>query len=232
MTRQRLITGAAAVVATAVTALIWPTARTLTDRVASIASSSFASWSLWAAAPVEVGARRFVGIPAAPLNAAPGGEAFATLYVSAGVVVADVANDAVRVSTQLWMHGTADEPGPLYMQPMGVEVGRLDVVPTLHAVAGTAVKGWVPVEIDGWLTGKAMVDDLGPIWATTEFDYQFACSDCHSPHAAVEYSSMQWGIIMARMGKMAKLRPEEALLILKWLQTTSAASDVRRGSNG
>ena len=32
---------------------------------------------------------------------------------------------------------------------------------------------------------------------------------------------MQWGIIMARMGKFAKLQPDEELFILKWLQTAS-----------
>jgi hypothetical protein len=218
MTRRDLIAGAAVVVAVAATAA---------------AMSAFATRPSHAAtAPVVVGAKRFVGVSAAPLDGAPGGPAFATLYVSAGFVIDGAAAGAAHIGMRLWMHGTAAEPGPLYTAPMGVEVGRLDVAPTAHAVAGAAVKGWVPVEIDGWLAAKAIVDNLDPIWETTEFDYEFVCSDCHTPHAAVEYSSMQWGIIMARMAKMAKLRPDEELLILKWLQTTSAASDVRRGPNG
>ena len=39
---------------------------------------------------------------------------------------------------------------------------------------------------------------------------------------------MQWGIFMARMAKFAKLPPDDEMFILKWLQTTSAASDARK----
>jgi hypothetical protein len=37
---------------------------------------------------------------------------------------------------------------------------------------------------------------------------------------------VQWGIVMASMAKFAKLEPDDAMFILKWLQTTAAASDA------
>jgi hypothetical protein len=125
------------------------------------------------------------------------------------------------------MHGDAADPGQLYTAPMGVEVGWLDAAPSAHAIPGTASKRWTLVEINGYLAANAIVDTLNPIWEKTEFSYEFVCSDCHTPHAAAEYSSMQWGIIMARMAKFAKLQPDDELFILKWLQTISATSEAR-----
>ena len=45
--------------------------------------------------------------------------------------------------------------------------------------------------------------------------------------AAADYSSMQWGIVMARIAKFAQLEPDDAMFILKWLQTSASASDAR-----
>jgi hypothetical protein len=39
---------------------------------------------------------------------------------------------------------------------------------------------------------------------------------------------VQWGIVMASMAKFAKLEPDDAMFILKLLQTTAAASDARK----
>jgi hypothetical protein len=72
------------------------------------------------------------------------------------------------------------------------------------------------------------VDSLEPIWRGARLDYWFICADCHTPHAPDDYSSMQWGVMMARMAKFAKLEPDNAMVILKWLQNTSAASGTRK----
>jgi hypothetical protein len=194
----------------------------------SIAAQTFAPRSLNAAvAPVASDMKRFVGVAAAPLAAVPGGSAFATLYVSAPVVIAGADAYSAHVTARLWVHGDPADPGPLYTAPMGVEVGRLNATLSVNAIPSKVSKGWTLVEINGYLAAGTIVDTLDPIWEKTEFDYEFVCSDCHTPHAAAEYSSMQWGIIMARMGKFAKLQPDEELFILKWLQTASGARESR-----
>jgi hypothetical protein len=179
-------------------------------------------------APGPIGMKRFVGVATTPLAAAPGGPAFATLYVSAPVIVAGTEAGAAHVTAKLWMHGNTAASGPLYTAPMGVEVGWLDAAPPDHAVPGAAGKGWTPVEIDGYLPAGAAVDSLEPVWRRAKSDYLFICADCHVPHAAEDYSSMQWGIMMARMAKFAKLEPDDAMFILKWLQNTSSESHVRK----
>jgi hypothetical protein len=184
--------------------------------------------SVAAAAPGSIGVKGFVGVASTPLAGAPAGPAFATLYVSAAVVIAGTKAGATHVTTRLWMHGNAAVPGPLYTTPKGVEVGWLDAAPAVHVVPGMASDGWTPVEINGYLAANAVVDSLGPIWRAAEFNYEFVCADCHVPHAAADYTSMQWSIFMARMAKNAELAPDDAMFILKWLQTTAFASDVRK----
>lgn len=180
------------------------------------------------AASASGGLKRFVGVAAAPVADTPGGAPFATLYVSAAVAMTRTeAGAAAHVTSRLWLHGDAIAPGPLYTTPKGVEIGWLDGLRSVRAVAGTVGNGWTLVEIDGYLPAAAVVDNLETVWRGAELDYQFICADCHTTHAAKDYSSMQWGIIMPRMARNAKLTPDEALVILKWLQTTSFASDTR-----
>ena len=195
------------------------------ERFVDVAFKTFAVRpSIAAAAPIPTGTTKFVGVATTPLAAAPGGSAFATLYVSAAVVISGTETDAAHITTRLWMRGDTATPGPLYTTPKGVEVGQLDAAPAAHAIPGTASNGWTPVEIDGYVAANAVVDSLEPVWRAAKFNYQFVCADCHTPHAATEYSSMQWGIFMARMAKFAKLLPDDEMVILKWLQTASAAS--------
>ena len=204
-------------------------ARDGAERFIDMAVKTFAVRpSIAAAAPIPTGMTKLIGVATTPLAAAPGGSAFATLYVSAAVVISGTETGAAHITTRLWMRGDAATPGPLYATPKGVEVGKLDAAPAAHAIPGAANNGWTPVEIDGYLAANAVVDSLEPVWRAAEFNYQFICADCHTPHAATEYSSMQWGIFMARMAKFAKLPPDDEMFILKWLQTTSAASDARK----
>jgi hypothetical protein len=233
MTLRNLVVGAAVALAAIGTTPVWTAASAPTPRapvssgeapLQSVADRSFVA----ATAPALTGAKKFVGVASTPLAASPGGPAFATLYVSAAVVVAGTKAGAAHVSTRLWMRGNAATPGPLYNAPEGVEVGSLEAAPAVHATAGTASNGWTPVEIDGYLAAKAVVDSLDPVWQATKFNYEFVCADCHVPHRPEDYSSMQWGIFMARMAKFAKLQPDDEMVTLKWLQTTSFASGVRR----
>jgi hypothetical protein len=234
MTLRILVVGVAAVVLAGIgTTPVWTAASAPTLRapvssgdapLQSVADRSFAV----PAGPAATGAKKFVGVASTPLAATPGGPAFATLYVSAAVVVAGTEAGAAHVSTRVWMRGNAATPGPLYNAPKGVEVGSLDAAPAVHAVPGTASNGWTPVEIDGYLNVKAVVDSLEPVWQATEFNYEYVCADCHTPHRPEEYSSMQWGIFMARMAKFAKLQPDDEMVTLKWLQTTSFESGARR----
>jgi hypothetical protein len=199
------------------------------QRFIDVAVNTFAVRpSIAAAAPIPTGMTKFIGVATTPLATAPGGSAFATLYVSAAIVISGMETGAAHITTKLWMRGDAATPGPLYATPKGVEVGQLDAAPTAHAIPGTANNGWTPVQIDGYLAANAVVDSLEPVWRAAEFNYQFICADCHTPHAATEYSSMQWGIFMARMAKFAKLQPDDEMFMLKWLQTTSAARDARK----
>jgi hypothetical protein len=233
MTLRNLVVGAAVVLAAIGTNPVW-TAASAPSPGAPVSSGeaplhTAADRSFVAATgPALTGAKKFVGVASAPLAATPGGPAFATLYVSAAVAVAGTEAGAAHVSTRLWLHGNAATPGPLYNAPKGVEVGSLEAEPAVHAIPGTASNGWTPVEIDGYLAANAVVDSLEPVWQATKFNYEYVCADCHTPHRPEEYSSMQWGIFMARMAKFAKLRPDEEIVTLKWLQTTSFESGARR----
>jgi hypothetical protein len=214
MTRPFLVGTCVAVLLAAGAA--WPTWSGL------IATASADRPSTAAAVAASGVLKRFVGVAAAPVADAPGGAPFATLYVSAAVAMAGTEADAVHITSRLWLHGDVIAPGPLYTSPNGVEIGRLDVALGVRAVPGTAANGWTFVEIDGYLPAAAVVDNLETVWRGAELDYQFICADCHTTHAAKDYSSMQWGIIMTRMARNAKLTPDAALIILKWLQTTSS----------
>jgi hypothetical protein len=234
MILRNVAIGVAAVVLAGIgTTPVWTAASAPTPRAAVLSgeatSQSVADRSFVAAAgPAATNVKKFVGVASAPIVATPGGPAFATLYVSAAVVVAGTEAGVAHVSIRLWMRGDAATPGPLYSAPKGVEVGLLEAAPAVHATPGTASNGWTPVEIDGYLAAKAVVDSLEPVWQATRFNYEFVCADCHTPHRPEEYSSMQWGIFMARMAKFAKLRPDEEMVTLKWLQTTSFESGARR----
>ena len=220
MTRQNVIRAAMAVLmgATAAT-LAWTTA---TVPVTFAAASSDKSQQT-----VRNGVKRYVGVAATPIASAPGGPAFATLYVSAPVTMVGTEGRTTHVISKLWIYGDAAASGPLYAAPQGVEVGRLDAVRASRAIAGTDGNGWNLIEIEGYLPTDAVVDNLMFVWRLAEFNYQTICADCHLLHAAQEYSSIQWGAIVPRMAKNAKLGPAEAMVILKWLQTTSFANDTR-----
>ena len=158
MTR-RLLTrvAAAALLGGGAVALEWSETCAIAVRLADVAVQTIAARSSHAAeAPVATGMKRFVGVAAAPLAPAPGGSAFATLYVSAPIVIVGVEADTAHVTARLWMHGNAADPGPLYTAPMGVEVGRLDATPPAHTIPGKASKGWTLVEINGYLTARAI----------------------------------------------------------------------------
>jgi hypothetical protein len=180
-----------------------------------------------AAAPSPTAMKRYVGVATTPLATAPGGSAFATLYVSAAVTIADTEAGMAHVSTNLWMHGDMAVSGPLYATPRGFEVGWLDGTAG-HAIPGTVSNGWTPVRIDGYLAANSVVESLESVWRIAEFSYQFICADCHSLHATEDYSPMQWGTIVNRMATFAKLGPDDTMVILKWLQTTSASSASRK----
>jgi hypothetical protein len=170
---------------------------------------------------------KFVGVATTALATAPGGPPFATLYVSAAVVITGIEAGVAHITAKLWMYDNTPS-GALYATPKGIEIGWLNEGAAGYTIPGTADSGWTPVEIDGYLAASAIVDDLEPVWRTAKFDYQFICADCHTTHAVEKYSSMQWSIIMARMAKFAKLEPEDAMPILKWLQTVSSTRDTRK----
>lgn len=176
-----------------------------------------------AGTPATPSATRFVGEATAPLAAAPGGTAFATLYVSTPIAVIGSESGSDHVTATLWMKEAAAS-GPLYASPNGIEVGRLDAAPAANAKAGAPVEGWTPVEIDGYLAADAVVETLEPIWQAAESTYEFTCGGCHALHAAEAYTPAQWSTEMTTMAKSANLRPEDAMFVLKWLQTTSLAS--------
>ncbi len=111
-----------------------------------------------AAAPALTAMKRFVGVPTTPLTATPGGSTFATLYVSAAVVIAGAEAGVAHVSTNLWMHGDRVASGSLYATPQGLEVGWLDGATVGHAMLGTVSNGWTPVRIDGYLAANALVE--------------------------------------------------------------------------
>ena len=150
--------------------------------------------------------KRFVGVAAVPVAVVPGGSTIATLYVSAPVAIEGGAEKGMtHVSTRLWTHGDPVDTGLLYTAPGEVEVGRLDAAPAAHTVSDAARTGWTLINIDGYVPTKAIVSSLSSVWLGAEFSYHLACAECHVRHAPREYPAMQWGMIVPRMAKFAKL---------------------------
>ena len=163
----------------------------------------------------------FVGTPSVSLAASPGGGGFATLFVSAPVIrLASDGSGTSHVTASLWMKGAATS-GVLYVAPNGVDVGRLDSAPPANVKPGTASDGWTQVAIDGYLPSSALADTLEPVWAKAKSTYEFSCGSCHGLHAATEYTPLQWSSEMETMARNANLKPDDAILVLKWLQTES-----------
>jgi hypothetical protein len=77
------------------------------DRIGTGTPTASLESGLTAAAPIATDMKRFVGVAAAPLAAAPGGSAFATLYVSAPVVIAGAEADTAhhRQAVDAWRCG-------------------------------------------------------------------------------------------------------------------------------
>ena len=150
---------------------------------------------------VRNGVKRYVGVAATPIASAPGGPAFATLYVSAPVTMVGTEARTTHVISKLWIYGDAAASGPLYAAPQGVEVGRLDAVRASRAIAGTDGNGWNLIEIEGYLPTDAVVDNLMLVWRLAEFNYQTICADCHSLHAAQDRLVHAVGCHRAQDGK-------------------------------
>ncbi len=167
----------------------------------------------------STGTSGFIGEATTPLGDPSGGAPFATLFVSAPVTVTATEADGSHIVAKLWMKGDAVTAGPLFAAPEGVEVGRLDTPGA--AKAGTARDGWIPVELTGTTPPAAVVGNLDATWGAAESTYEFTCAGCHVLHAAEAYTPAQWGTEMSTMAKSANLRPDDAMVLLKWLQTTS-----------
>ncbi len=172
-----------------------------------------------AALSATAGSRAFVGEAAAPLSATPGGPPIVTLFVSAPVTVTATETGASKIHGEFWMKTDVLAPGPLFAAPNGVEVGRLDTA--VNAKAGVARDGWLAVQIEGYVAAGAVVGSLEPVWQAAESTYEFSCAGCHGLHPAEAYTPAQWNTEMTSMAKSAHLRPDEAMFLLKWLQTTS-----------
>jgi trimethylamine-N-oxide reductase (cytochrome c), cytochrome c-type subunit TorC len=177
------------------------------------------------AAPVQASTKGFVGVATTQLSATPAAAPFATLYVSTPLAIAASATGVAHVTSRLWLKGDAVSAGPLYAAPGGIQLGRLDSAPpATNAKAGAADNGWLPLDLNGYLAADAVVDSLEPVWQAAESTYEFTCAGCHVLHAAAAYSPAQWDTEMATMAKSANLRPDDAMFVLKWLQTTSLTS--------
>jgi nitrate/TMAO reductase-like tetraheme cytochrome c subunit len=177
-----------------------------------------------AATPTATGTKAFVGESTSPIAATSGGAPFATLDVSTPVFVISTEAGVAHVSARLWMKGDAASSGPLYGAPNGFELGHLDAMPASGAKAGATVDGWTPLDLDGYLAAEAVTATLEPVWQAAESNYQFLCAGCHVLHAAEAYTPAQWDTEMTTMAKSAHLQPDDAMVLLKWLQTTSLAS--------
>jgi hypothetical protein len=167
----------------------------------------------------------FIALPTVPLAASAGGLAFGTLYVSAPVHTA-TADGTTHVTARFWMKGDAGASGPLFDAPNGIEVGRIDNAPPANARPDGQRDGYTALAIDGFVPADAVADKLQPIWDGAEQSYEFSCGGCHQLYAASAYSPDEWAAEMASMASSANLRPEDAMLLLKWLQTTARAGQA------
>jgi hypothetical protein len=173
------------------------------------------------AAPPETAA--FIAKPIVPLAASAGGQAFGVLYVSAPVRAA-TADGAAHISARLWMKGDADPSGPLFDTPNGIEVGRIENAPPANAQPGEQREGYTAIAVAGFVPADALTDTLQPIWDTAEQTYEFSCGGCHQLYSPNAYSPDEWSNEMATMAGDAKLPPEDAMLLLKYLQNAARAN--------
>jgi trimethylamine-N-oxide reductase (cytochrome c), cytochrome c-type subunit TorC len=169
-------------------------------------------------APSGAASKAFIGEATVPLAATPGGTPFAVLDVSAPLTAVEIRDGATRITARLWMKGDTAS-GVLFTAPDGFEIGRLDNAANAHAE--TASNGWVPVDLDGYVAAEAVVEQLDPIWDAAEQTYEFSCAGCHVLHPAEAYTPDKWDTEMTTMAKSAHLRPDDAMVLLKWLQTVS-----------
>jgi len=168
------------------------------------------------------GATTFIGKPMAPMAAAAGAPAFATLYVSAPVAVVAQAGAATHITAKLWMKGEAPSVGPLFTARDGLEIGRLTVA--ANAKPGLTASGWTQVTLDGFVAADAVVPALDSVWDDADTLYQFNCGACHQLYPPIAYSPTQWQTELATMATSSHLRPDETVLLLKWLQTSAVAA--------
>jgi trimethylamine-N-oxide reductase cytochrome c-type subunit TorC len=173
------------------------------------------------------GATTFIGKPLAPMAPAAGSPAFATLYVSTPVAVVGKAGGATHITAKLWLKGDAVDAGALFAARDGLETGHLSAALPANAKPGASANGWTQVTLDGFVAGEAVVPALDAVWDDADTLYQFSCGGCHQLYAPAAYSPTQWQTEMGTMTTPSHLRPDEAMLVLKWLQTSSAA-----GSSG
>ena len=174
-----------------------------------------------AATPPPAGGQGFISKASVALAAAPGGAVVGTLLVSAPVVTIGTEGVAAHVGAKLWLKGSAVSAGPLYAAPKGIELGRVDDPTAAKAKAGDAVDGFLPVEIEGYVAADAVVASLEPIWKDAEMNYEFTCGACHALHDPHEHTAAEWATEMPTMARNANLQLNDAMPILKWLQTES-----------
>lgn len=181
------------------------------------------------ASPILAGQSGFIGIATATLSAKPGEAPIATLFVSAPVTVTAIDANGVHVTSRLWMKADAQQAGPLYGAPDGFEKGRLFAANS--ARRGAAVNNWVPMTLDGVVAPGALAATLDQAWLAAETTYEFTCAACHVLHPANAYTPAKWDAEMVVMGPNAHLPPDDAMVLLKWLQTESQAAQHDAGQH-
>jgi hypothetical protein len=91
--------------------------------------------------------------------------------------------------------------------------------PVLATVTDPYGNVWHQVRLMGFAPTADLVPDQQSIWGKARALYSKRCSACHALHRTNEFTANQWPTILKTMSKNAALQPDQAALIIQYLQT-------------
>ncbi|MDP3961719.1 MAG: hypothetical protein Q8Q26_16930 [Pseudorhodobacter sp.] len=83
------------------------------------------------------------------------------------------------------------------------------------------------VTFEGYAPADGLVESMDPVWKKVDMNYQFTCGGCHVLHAPKDFLPSEWPLQMQAMQIETNQSPEDALIMLKYLQHASSVSQKK-----
>ncbi|MGD0635763.1 MAG: hypothetical protein ABSA13_16150 [Beijerinckiaceae bacterium] len=156
-----------------------------------------------------------------PLLDAAGGKPIGSLGPGAALEVRGQSGGATQVAVHGWSAQGANAV---------VFVAPDRHIVTLSGLTGHTAEGntltsggtvYHAVTIEGFVTNKALVDDVQTVWKSARDLYAPSCASCHPLPKPNSYSANQWPGIMKTQAANAGLDPDQTTLLTTYLQVQS-----------